>query len=152
MHRHRTPEPSQLQMAMALACAYERRVFAPKEVTLLAARPSQPAHAPPHTAEHVTPPALPATAHATADVATTIGNTDAHTRRPPMCQHLLMSAEMMAHHEARLCYNCEERLTSNHRCKRLFLLISPSTNSDDGYDDSEEELGISLYALTGIHP
>lgn len=144
--------PASLQMSMALARSYERRALASKEVALLVAKPPQPARAPPYTATHVTPPASPAMALATLEVAKATGNTDTHAWRPPMRRRFLTLEKMTAHREAGLYYNCEERFTPNHRCKRLFSLISPSTDSDDAYDDTGEEPDISLYTLTGIQP
>lgn len=60
---------------------------------------------------------------------------------------------MASRREAGLCFNCEEKFTPNHRCKRLFVLLAPINDDDDDRPpENEQELDISLYALTGIQP
>lgn len=61
---------------------------------------------------------------------------------------------MVVRREAGLCYNCEEKFTPGHRCKRLFLLLSPSEDDDSACEDNDvpNPPSISLYSLTGINP
>lgn len=70
-------------------------------------------------------------------------------------RHCYLTSEVMEQRRvAVLCYNYEEKFTSNHYCKHLFLLLSPSggPDSEDDYDidDKLGEPGISLYAITCI--
>lgn len=68
-----------------------------------------------------------------------------------MRRRTLMPEEMASRRETGLCYNCKEGFMTHHRCKRLFLLISPSGDVNNDYND-EEKPAISLYALAGIQP
>lgn len=98
---------------------------------------------------HIAQPALPI-------VPALKSSTGSEQPRRHMRRCYLTPEEMEQRRTAGLCYNCEEKFTPNHRCKRLFLLLSPSDNSDNedsqDHEDGLEEPGISLYALIGIKP
>jgi hypothetical protein len=142
--------PASLQMAMALARAYEKRT----QVT-------DPVQFPPHP---LVAPATTTTApkpHVPHPSASATGGSTTAAPHPPstggqrkvMRRRFLTPAEMAERREQGLCFNCEEKFTPSHRCKRLFLLLSPSDGSDDEELILEDDRpGISLYALTGIQP
>ncbi|KAJ1274640.1 hypothetical protein BS78_05G077100 [Paspalum vaginatum] len=138
--------PPDLQQALRLARAYERRSQsldvlahpAPRRATkpmARAATPTLPLPSPPST--QTATPSAPAAA-------------------PPRPFKRLTPDEMAERRRQGLCYNCDEQYVRGHRCPRLFYLEvadfdeedQPATTEDDR-DDAEPV--VSLHALTGIH-
>ena len=131
--------PADLQRAMSLARAYERRATA-----LLAAQghqqrfldqsPPPLQSAPTTTATPTSTPSMPAAPHR-------------QLRR-------LSSAEMAERRRQGLCYNCDEPYVRGHKCQRLFYLeVSDCDdhNQSANADEVAEDLPplISLHAITG---
>lgn len=141
--------PASLQMAMALARAYERRAQVTGQAVM--PQPTQPATTPvkAFTTTNTAQPALPI-------VPTLKPGMRSEQPRRTMRRRYLTSEEMEQRRTTGLCYNFEEKFTPTHCCKRIFLLLSPSGSydSDTGQDTEEdlEEPGIPLYALIGIKP
>jgi hypothetical protein len=63
-----------------------------------------------------------------------------------------MPEEMQSRREAGPCFNCDEKFTPGHRCKRLFWLCAPSADDDETDPPNAEDgdSGISLYAMAGV--
>jgi hypothetical protein len=60
--------------------------------------------------------------------------------RPHVPIKRLTPAELQARREKGLCYNCEEKFVTGHRCKRLFhLLIVDPTSEDSSLQSLEHE-------------
>lgn len=141
---------------MSLARAYKRRAQAAIEATCstLLAKPYNKGgpstraatSSPQGTTTVQTTPAVVATpaVHTGAKAATIVLvvslATSASSRAPQMEEHKRLS----------LCYNCEEKYTSNHACKQLFYIElvndTPTTATEIATPDPE----ISLHTLTGI--
>jgi len=126
--------PSNLQMAMSLARAYERRGLEAAAVgvartTARTRTPSGPGH-------HVL--ALPAPGGAT------------KPDEPPRPRFRRLSPEEIAEKRASgQCYFCPEKFTKDHKCaaKGVFLL---EISDEETPTDADADLGVSLAALTGI--
>jgi hypothetical protein len=103
-------EPQNLQHAMLLARAYERR-NAPALLALPA--PPQPARC---HASALPAPTATATAAGTASLAASSSSTPS---RPFKC---LTPDEMAERRKQGLCYNCDEPYVRGHKCARLFFL------------------------------
>ena len=136
---------------MALARAYERRQSASTEISAasnrLPARPSQRAPAPtPKTAPPSgTPGSTPATPGAPLKSTTA---PDGRFKR-------LSPEEMAQRRLDGLCFNCPEKFSRDHlkHCsgKGIYLLeLAADEESPEG-SDSDDDLQISVAAITGIH-
>ncbi|XP_066389781.1 uncharacterized protein [Miscanthus floridulus] len=140
-------DPQDLQRAMHLARAYERR-NAPAPLALPAQQRRRLTGAPP------IPPALSAATSAAASSSTTT---------PQRAFKRLSPDEMAERRKQGLCYNCDEPYVRGHKCARLFFLEAtnyiveepddaddaPATPSADTSFDPDKPL-ISLSAITGI--
>ncbi|WVZ92138.1 hypothetical protein U9M48_038225 [Paspalum notatum var. saurae] len=131
--------PSNLQTAMSLARAYERRNLAADSTTRAIPR-AQPKPRPPQ------PPAavLPASA---ATLQTAVPRLEA----PPRQRFRRLSPEEVADKRRKgECYFCSEKFSLDHKCasKGVFLL---QLDEDASEAEAAAELGISLHALTGIN-
>ena len=138
--------PASLQMAMALARAYEKHAHA-----------TNPLHFPPDLPTIIVLAPKPQVPHLTTSPASAIVGSATAPIRPPstggqrkvMRRRFLSPADMAKRWEQGLCFNCEEKFTPSHQCKRLFLLLSPS----DGGDDDELVLEDDTPGIfTGIQP
>ncbi|KAJ4758083.1 polyprotein [Rhynchospora pubera] len=125
--------PNDLQHAMSLARAFERRYHTAPAASILGRPPARPNLARTPASRSVDQPPAPLQ-----------GRT---IRR-------LTTAEMAERRQQGLCFNCDESYVRGHRCKRLFFLDvidddedNPKDISDDVFDTSPE---ISLHAITGI--
>ena len=104
-------EPQDLQRAMLLARAYERR-NAPHQLALPAPPLRPPRRAP------GTPAAVPAL--------TTTPSAPGGSTAPATCPFKHLSPEDMAlRRKQGLCYNCDEPYVRGHKCARLFFLEAP---------------------------
>jgi len=131
--------PADLQRAMSLARAYERRATA-----LLAAQGHQ------QRFLDQSPPPLQSAPTATA----TPTSTPSMPAAPPRQLRRLSSAEMAERRRQGLCYNCDEPYVRGHKCQRLFYLeVSDCDdhNQSANADKVAEDLPplISLHAITG---
>jgi transposase InsO family protein len=133
--------PQDLQRAMALARAYERRAAA---LVPAATRPARPPQRPQHQ------PLPPASTPPQALVPATQAST------PPKPFRRLSPAEMTERRRQGLCYNCDEQYVRGHRCPRLFYLevadfVDDNPNIlDAALPPEEDEPLITLNAITGI--
>lgn len=128
-----------LQRAMSLARAYERRATA-----LLASQGHQ------QRFLDQSPPPLQSAPTATA----TPTSTPSMPAAPPRQLRRLSSAEMAERRRQGLCYNCDEPYVRGHKCQRLFYLeVSDCDdhNQSANADEVAEDLPplISLHAITG---
>ena len=138
--------PADLQRAMMLARAYERRNVL--VVLPATARPHRP-----QGRQYAAPPAVTAPAAlppATAPLALPAPPT------PPWPFRRLTPAEMTERRRMGLCYNCDEQYVRGHRCARLFYLeVSDDVNEEaepaieQSILDDDHPL-ISLHAIAGI--
>lgn len=143
--------PQDLQRAMMLARAYERRNGA----TPLAL-PAPPARLPRHT-----PPAITAPQSAGG----TVGSSQASPSAPPKPFKRLTPAEMADRRKLGLCYNCDEPYVRGHKCPHLFYLEVTDYIIEEPEEDANEEAAaepseptafdpeqpmISLHAIAGI--
>ncbi|WVZ63184.1 hypothetical protein U9M48_012838 [Paspalum notatum var. saurae] len=132
--------PGDLQHAMALARAYERRgQYADGRS--------------PRSASRVPPAATPAASAAGAPPAASASATQ---RTPPATFRRLSATEMEERRRQGLCFNCDEPFVRGHRCQRLFYLevVDEDVTTDDtapATSDEEEAPVISLLAMTGLH-
>jgi len=135
--------PEDLQRAMYLARAYERRTV--MHTTPTATRPSR---FPPQPASQS--PVAPSVSPATTPTTTT-------TQAPPRPFKTLSPSEMAERRRQGLCYNCDEQYVKGHKCPRLFYLeVSDFDDQVPETKGSESNPGdlpplISLHAITGIH-
>jgi hypothetical protein len=136
--------PTNLQRAMGLACAYERRNGA-----VLAA----PAARPPRPLMRPQPLALPAATSPSTPQLTLAENTPTPTR--PFRR--LSPTEMAERRHMGLCYNCDEQYMCGHKCPRLFYLevtdfddAEPPLPEEDAAATEELPPLISLHAIAGI--
>jgi hypothetical protein len=135
--------PQELQRAMALARAYERRATTTTPAGHhRAPRPPPcplPLRAPPTSA----PSAFPPPATTTPSV-------------PPRAFRRLTPTEMAERRRQGLCYNCDEQFVRGHKCPRLFFLevVDPEEDVPNLLDDpppvTDAEPFISLNAITVI--
>jgi hypothetical protein len=119
-------EPQDLQTAMHLARAFERRATA----TLLA--PVQQAWPPQRQPLALPAPVAPARAPTPAAAVPTLPAPPQPP--PPAPQQLfrrLTPAEMLERRRQGLCFNCDEPYVRDHQCQRLFFL-----EADDFLDDA----------------
>lgn len=58
--------------------------------------------------------------------------------------------QMEEHKRLSLCYNCEEKYTSNHACKQLFYIELVNDTPTTATEIATPDLEISLHTLTGI--
>jgi hypothetical protein len=135
-------EPQDLQRAMALARAYERRVAALAPAPTRAARPLPRQQLQPLAPSPTAPTPVP-------------GSTT-QSPTPPRPFRRLSPAEMTERRRQGLCYNCDEQYVRGHKCPRLFYLevadfddevpnlMDPAPPLDD------VEPLITLNAITGI--
>lgn len=110
--------PASLQMAMALARAYEQHALVAKEITLPPPRTAPPPRALVQAGAGTTAPAAttPLALGPPTRAAPTEGQT-AHSWHPLMRRRVLMLEEMATRREAGLCFNCDEKFTPSLRCK-----------------------------------
>jgi hypothetical protein len=115
-------EPQDLQTAMHLARAFERRAAATLLAPVQQAWPPQRQSAPVAQARAPTPataiPTLPAPSQAPAPA-------------PQQLFRRLTPAEMLERRRQGLCFNCDEPYVRGHQCQRLFFL-----EADDFLDDA----------------
>ena len=134
--------PEDLQRAMYLARAYERRTV--MHTTPTATRPSR---FPPQPASQS--PVAPSVSPATTPTTTT-------TQAPPRPFKTLSPSEMAERRRQGLCYNCDEQYVKGHKCPRLFYLeVSDFDDQVPETKGSESNPGdlpplITLHAITGI--
>ena len=142
--------PMDLQKAMSLARAFERRATAPTAPT-----PSRFQQAVPQR------PALPAPATPAVPSATTPATSHTATVQPPPQPLRRLSPNEMAERRRQgLCYNCDEQYTRGHQCPRLFYLEVSDPDDEqvlaqeDIQQDSQQLVEqpplISLHAIAGI--
>lgn len=66
-------------------------------------------------------------------------------------------AELREQCEKVLCYNCNDKFSPGHRCKKLFLIVAVTTEEEDEVDmdlvqpQELESHEISLHAISGDH-
>nr|CAH66611.1 H0211A12.14 [Oryza sativa] len=145
--------PALLDTAMSLARAYELRVQIEDPVPIEPAKPparapaTRPAASP--AAPHVAPIAAVASAPAAPAAA---ARAAAPVRAARVARRTLTPEEMQSQCEAGLCFNCDEKFTPGHRCKRLFWLYAPSADDNETNPPNAEDgdPGISLYAMAGV--
>lgn len=145
--------PASLDTAMSLARAYELRVQIEDPVPIEPAKPparapaTRPAASP--AAPHVAPIAAVASAPAAPAAA---ARAAAPVRAARVARRTLTPEEMQSQCEAGLCFNCDEKFTPGHRCKRLFWLYAPSADDNETNPPNAEDgdPGISLYAMAGV--
>ena len=135
--------PQDLQRAMCLARAYERRAAA--AVTASASRPPRVPARPHHPAAGANPAPTSAATAAPALV----------PPPPPRPFRRLTPTEMADRRRQGLCYNCDEQYARGHKCQRLFYLeVSDFVDDDEPPQDATptapEEPLISLHAIAGI--
>jgi len=133
--------PPDLQRAMALARAYERR----------ATTAPAPQGRPPRSS-----PTTPLVSATTSAAATSPASSTAALAVPPRQLRRLTPTEMAERQRQGLCYNCDEPYIHGHKCQRLFFLeVSDFEEPDqqvhtgDATSDERPPL-ISLHAVTGI--
>ena len=117
--------PATLEDAMDMAVSYEHLAMV---TTVTAATPTRPGRP--------TRPVPAAPGAATGDPSSGGG---------PVFKKL-NAAEMEDRRSKGLCFNCDEKYVSGHRCKRLFYIES----ADDDEEDNGDNLHISLLAITGV--
>ena len=117
--------PADLQRAMALARAFERRSSALSLATF-----SRASRLPPR------PTATSATTTAVTAPAPTSGSVT--PSNPPRPLRRLTPAEMAEHRQQGLCYNCDEQYTRGHKCPRLFYLEVTDADEDDTEESTEQ--------------
>jgi hypothetical protein len=130
-------QPDDLQEAMSLARAYERKASKLGN----ASRP---------------PPRQPfrnvASTSALANSA--LPGTDAMVDATPRQFRRLSPAELAERRRQGLCYNCDEKFVRDHKCARLFHIEYDETASDDDAapagDADTDEPRVSLNALSGV--
>lgn len=139
-------DPQDLQRAMHLARAYERR-NAPTQLAL----PAPPRRRPAGSTPALTGPAGPTS------------SSGSSSTQAPRAFKRLTPEEMAKRRKQGLCYNCDEPYVRGHKCARLFFLeaadyIVEEPNDHDDADtppaadppfDPDKPL-ISLSAITGI--
>ena len=130
-----------LQRAMGLARAYERRAAAlPGAGPVRAQRPAS-------RPQPLPLPSLPAASLTPAPATTTI-------QAPPRPLRRLSPAEMAERRRQGLCFNCDEQYVRGHKCQRLFYLEVTDTDDNDLPEEAahQEEPPplISLHAITSI--
>jgi len=136
--------PADLQRAMSLARAYERRA---SSLEFTSSKPPRP----PQQTPNLSQPQQPVST--AAPLAITAAQS-APSR--PFCR--LSPQEMAERRRQGLCYNCDEPYVQGHRCQRLFYLevsdFDESEELDPEKDPENSELPplISLHAITGIRP
>lgn len=144
--------PGSLQLAMALARAYEKRLLVTSNLSRAGGK---------QTTQHTSKPQQSAQTHPGAyqqrTLPTTVTTTDNATALTPVAlpRKQLTAAQMAERRRQGLCFNCEEKFMPGHCCKRLFLLEVRPDDSDDPLVDSDSEdtsPAISLHALSGIQP
>ena len=69
----------------------------------------------------------------TSKVTTSVVKDEANPRFPFSVQRM-SPAELKERREKGLCYNCNEKFTPGHRCKKLFLIEACSTEDDGDID------------------
>ncbi|KAM0917971.1 hypothetical protein ACQ4PT_009355 [Festuca glaucescens] len=75
--------------------------------------------------------------------------TDANSPAPGPVFKKLTAAEMDDRRAKGLCFNCDEKFVRGHHCKRLFYIQSADDVADT-FDECDDELQISLLAITGV--
>ena len=139
--------PADLQRAMLLARAYERRSTTHSAISQTSTpcfqqRPALPSLSS-SAANTATPVPMPATSTPAAAV-------------PPRPLRRLSPAEMDERRKQGLCYNCDEPYVRGHKCHRLFYLEVSDLDDHDPLKESEAQDSndmpplISLHAITGI--
>lgn len=62
--------------------------------------------------------------------------------------------ELQRRREQGLCYNCDEKYTFGHKCKKLFFIEAEKGNEPKEHkeekDDTQETPAIFLHALAGV--
>ncbi|WVZ58543.1 LOW QUALITY PROTEIN: hypothetical protein U9M48_008809, partial [Paspalum notatum var. saurae] len=130
--------PSNLQTAMSLARAYERRNLAADSTSGAATR------AQPKPRPHLPPVATLPAAAATSQPGVP------RLEAPPRQRFRRLSPEEVADKRRKgECYFCSEKFSPDHKCasKGVFLL---QLDEDAMDEEAADELGISLHALTSI--
>ena len=61
----------------------------------------------------------------------------------------LIRAEMAERRAKGLCYNCDELYSVEHKCKRLFRIEVPDSDSDQD-EEATDDPEISLHAISGL--
>ncbi|WVZ54035.1 hypothetical protein U9M48_004903 [Paspalum notatum var. saurae] len=134
-------QPPTLDDAIKLARAYEQRMLlAPTDLA-----PSCPSHAPPRPGSYAPSQSAPASESAASRPSSS--TTSLPRKR-------LSPAEMAQRRAEGLCFNCDEKFSVGHRCKKLFIMeiaVDDDDSIDDGAPTTETtEPSISLHALTGV--
>ena len=63
----------------------------------------------------------------------------------------LSPTELQRRRQQRLCYNCDEKYTMGHKCKKLFFIELEEENEEAIEEEYEEETPtISLHAVVGV--
>jgi hypothetical protein len=111
-----------MEMAMSLARAYERRLAVISDANKIPTTKPAP-WALPLKAPSSTPPTMtPAS-----------GSSLAATPRP---FKRLTAEEMVERHRSGLCFNCDEPFTRDHKCKHLFDIMNVNDYDNDNVDNS----------------
>jgi hypothetical protein len=135
--------PQELQRAMALARAYERRATTTTPAGHHRTPRPQPRPLPLPAPPTSAPPVLPTPATTTSSV-------------PPRAFRRLTPTEMAERRRQGLCYNCDDPFVRGHKCPRLFFLevADPEEDVPNLLDNplpvTDAEPFISLNAITGI--
>jgi predicted aspartyl protease len=134
--------PDDLQTAMYLARAYERRAAASQLPS--APRLSRaPTHFPLPPPPRAPPLALPAPS---TGAPTAAAPPPAQVQAPPRLFRRLTPAEMGERRRMGLCYNCDEQFVRGHQCKRLFNLITDDPENSAAEAEAEAALHAALMA------
>jgi hypothetical protein len=99
-------KPQDMEMAMSLARAYERRLAVISDANKTPTTKPVPRALPLKAPSSTPPPTTPA-----------LGSSLA---APPRPFKRLTAEEMAEHHRSGLCFNCDEHFTRSHKCKHIF--------------------------------
>ncbi|KAA8517478.1 hypothetical protein F0562_017771 [Nyssa sinensis] len=87
-------------------------------------------------------------------------NRSAATNRPTLPVRKMSPAEIAERREKGLCYNCNEKFSSGHRCRKLFVIEACREDDDSDVIMEEEDVvedgvearpEISFHAISGTH-
>jgi hypothetical protein len=121
--------PEDLQRAMYLARAYERRALPPS-----GSFTARPRFVPRSTS-------LPTASSSTTTLVSVTTPQTSSTVQPPRPFRRLTPAEMTERRRMGLCYNCDDQYVKGHKCPQLFYLeVSDYDEVDAEPEQSEEEM------------
>lgn len=125
--------PTNLEVVMSLARAYKLYAKLAAQPVLGGPRPWR---------GHSVAPAIGATQQAAPTPPAPTALTTINSRPARLPHRVLSPDEMQVRQQAELCYNCDEKFSPQHRCKRLFYLCVPSADTeDDAAQDRDHRSG-----------